>query len=394
MDIKRLNYLISKKLQNKLTEEEHSELEAVLSADNDVNLKTLIEEAWILSGEAPPVSSDASQRMLRGLKKARTVDNHPVISNTIRNNRWYWVAAAASILIIVFFIFQSPKTINNELVALPTNTKLHSVEPGTDGALLILDDGTEIILDSLAPGAIGGKAGAGVLLSGGKLAYTNENTSQSAYHTLKTPRGRQFKIQLPDGSQVWLNAASSIRYPIHFSGAERLVQITGEVYFDIVSNKEMPFVVEKDDLKIHVTGTEFNMNTYEDESSERVTLVEGAVQIVYQNENQSLAPGQQAILQKEKIRIDTEVDLEKVTAWKNGFFSFHNTYLESLMRMLSRWYDVEVVYEGNIPEMKFGGEISRNTELQQVLDILKESKINFRIEMPQQGGRANIIVSP
>ncbi len=393
MDTKRLNYLISKYLQKDLTAIEAKELEAVLASTDDITLNTLIEEAWILSGEEeqPAFSEDTSKRILQGLKG--TIDSAPVSARKFVNKKkWYWIAAAV-VLTLSLFWYESPE-VQKETPEISSLQPVSAVKPGTDGALLILDDGTELVLDSLTPGAITGRTS--VILTAGKLEYKDvASESETAFHTVKTPRGRQFKIQLPDGSQVWLNAASSIRYPLHFSGSERVVQVTGEVYFDIVSNKQMPFVVEKDDLSVLVTGTEFNINTYNDESSERITLVEGAVRVRHKGASQDLQSGQQAILINDKIAIDANVDIEKVTAWKNGFFSFNSTYLESLMRMLSRWYDVEIVYEGEVPKMKFGGEISRNTELQQVLDILKESKINFRIEVPSSpGAKPNIIVSP
>jgi ferric-dicitrate binding protein FerR (iron transport regulator) len=233
----------------------------------------------------------------------------------------------------------------------------------------------------------------------GQLEYQTANSPLTidhspSYNTLSTPAGGQYFLELPDGSKVWLNAASSIRYPTAFNNKERLVELTGEAYFDIKKNQNIPFRVHftspsKDggdrEGMIEVMGTQFNVNAYHDESTIRATLLEGKIKMVSDKQTAILKPGQQAQIKNTslgngQIRVSDDVDTEEAIAWKNGLFYFDNVDIQAIMRQLARWYKVQVVYKGKIPARRFAGQVSRNSNLSQVLKILELSKIHFTVE--------------
>lgn len=260
------------------------------------------------------------------------------------------------------------------------------VAPGGQKATLTLADGSVIVLDSTANGKIASQGGVGIIKKkDGELEYVSGKTVKdiiaTVHNTMRTPRGGQYQLILPDGTKVWLNAASSITYPTTFTGKERAVTITGEAYFEVVHNAAMPFRVQANDVKVEVLGTSFNISAYDDEAATSTTLLKGAVKISSGDKEALLQPGQQAQAgSKNGLQVLTGVNTDAVTAWKNGFFSFQRSDLPSVMRQLTRWYDVTVEYRGGVPSGKFGGEISRNTNLSQVLAILEESSIHFSIE--------------
>ncbi|HRE51739.1 MAG TPA: FecR domain-containing protein [Flavitalea sp.] len=270
----------------------------------------------------------------------------------------------------------------------------NDLAPGGNKAILTLADGSTIVLDSAAQGPIAQQEGIKLIKTAeGLLEYERVQGKKItdatiSYNTIRTPRGGQYQLRLPDGTRVWLNAASSISYPTFFSEKERTVKISGEVFFDVAKDKARPFHVEANTARIDVLGTEFNINAYEDETTIKTTLLEGSLQVASYAEGNTemkmkrqLKPGQQARAGKDGAMLVAEdIDTEAVIAWKNGYFSFDNTDLTTLMRQISRWYDVDIEYAGKVPTRKFGGEISRNSNLLQTLKILSESKIFFRIE--------------
>lgn len=201
--------------------------------------------------------------------------------------------------------------------------------------------------------------------------------------------GGQYKLTLPDGSKVWLNAASSLKYPVVFIGNERKVEITGEAYFEIAKDESKPFKVLLNNMEIQVLGTHFNVNGYTDEEMIKTTLLEGKVKVLASGQTKYLLPGQQAQLKSSgNIAVTNEVNLEETVAWKDGNFQFENSDIKAVMRQLARWYDVDVSYKGNINK-HFIGSISRNVKLSQVLSMLQQTgEIKFKIE-----GK-NLIVMP
>lgn len=314
--------------------------------------------------------------MERGRKKER-----------VRTLRWIMAAAAVILLALPAGYWWFHKT----SMAIPVVKT--DLLPGSDKAVLTLGDGSSIVLDSSANGRLAVQSGSIIVKSAnGQIEYQKADSLHRAvmYNTLSTPKGGQFKLVLPDGSLVWLNAASSITYPTAFTGAGRTVRVTGEAYFEVARNADAPFRVQVKDMDVQVLGTHFNINAYDDEASVNTTLLEGAVRVVKGEQQQLLQPGQQAQLPGSGgiIRVIPHVDEETVMAWKNGYFSFHHTSLPKVMRELARWYNVDIEYRGNIPDMNFGGNIPRSANASQVLAILQESKIHFVIE------RGKIIVMP
>jgi ferric-dicitrate binding protein FerR (iron transport regulator) len=220
-------------------------------------------------------------------------------------------------------------------------------------------------LDSLQNGRIASQHGANLILDNGQLTYSPsaKATGEVIYNTITTPRGRQFRVTLPDRSIVWLNAASSVRYPVSFPDHERKIFITGEVYFEVARDAAAPFLVNiNNKADIEVLGTSFNINAYDNEEHITATLFTGAVRIRREGQERILKPGQQASLLK-NIQVTENADLEKVIAWKDGFFDFSGVDLEHAMRQIARWYEVEVVYVGKAPNIRFYGRISRDISL-------------------------------
>jgi ferric-dicitrate binding protein FerR (iron transport regulator) len=202
------------------------------------------------------------------------------------------------------------------------------------------------------------------------------------YNTVSTPRGGQYQLTLSDGSKVWLNASSSLRFPTAFPGTERRVEITGEAYFEVAGNESKPFVVDiAGKGEVEVLGTQFNINAYEDEPAIKTTLLEGKVKVSESNGSQSsvLKPGQQAQLAN-GIRVMDNVDMEEIMAWKTGWFYFDRQELPAIMRQVSRWYDVDVRYEGRISKKSFSGIVGRDNDIKDVLKIMENAGIRFRIE--------------
>lgn len=255
--------------------------------------------------------------------------------------------------------------------------------PGTNGAILTLGNGRRIVLDSAGSGVLATEGGTEVVQGESGVKYHGHEThiQETIYNTVQTPRGRQFRLVLADGTAVWLNAASSIRFPTAFHGRERRVEISGEAYFEVAKQAGSSFVVACRGMEVRVLGTHFNLQAYEDEATMETTLLEGSVKVAAAGQERMLKPGEQSLVSEGgEIKIQHEVNTDAIMAWKNGYFSFDQTNLYAVMRQLARWYDVEIEYEGRIPDRRFGGEISRNSKASEVLRILEESSVHFRIE--------------
>jgi ferric-dicitrate binding protein FerR (iron transport regulator) len=259
----------------------------------------------------------------------------------------------------------------------------NDVKPGGNKAVLTLADGSIIILDEAENGELVQQGNTKVVKIDGKLNYnvSEMSTQQPMFNTITTPRGGQYQVVLPDGSQVWLNSVSSLRFPTFFNGKQRRVEITGEAYFEVAKNKEMPFIVSVNGAEIEVLGTHFNVNAYSDESTIRTTLLEGSVKFVKEGNVAILKPGQQSQMYLNgQLKIINDVEIEKVVAWKNGFFFFESSDFKTVSKQLSKWYDVEVVYDREIDDL-FYAKVPRSTKLSDLLKALSlTGKINFKIE--------------
>jgi transmembrane sensor len=258
--------------------------------------------------------------------------------------------------------------------------------------MLTLSNGTKIVLDDARNGKIANQSNISITkTNGNQLVYaiapgnSVANNGQQAYqlqNTISTPNGGQYALILPDGTKVMLNAASSLTYPAAFRGKERVVQLNGEAYFEVAKNKDMPFIVKSGSQTVEVLGTHFNINAYRDEASIKTTLLEGSVRVSAGANSTLIVPGQQASTRESNAGEISKytVDVDKETAWKDGLFSFQNEDLKSIMRQVARWYDVKVVYAGNLPNEKFIGEISRTSNLSDVFKILELNNFHFDVE--------------
>ncbi len=315
------------------------------------------------------------------------------------NRSWLRFAAVAVVVLFIstatFFLIRNAQKETIPINQFAQNLK-NDVAPGGNKAVLTLADGSTIILDSAQNGALAQQGNTKVLkLNNGQLAYNlaghKEPATTVLYNTISTPKGGQYLVVLPDGSKVWLNASSSLRFPTAFVGNERSVEITGEAYFEVASlkiphetTKKMPFIVEVNGVKVEVLGTHFNIMAYGDEGKIKTTLLEGSVNVRRGKANGLLRPGQEAELSYNQTNNDKllirNADLEETVAWKNGRFLFNNAEMRTIMRQVMRWYDVDVIYEGSIPERFFTANISRNTNLSELLKVFELSKIHFKID--------------
>jgi ferric-dicitrate binding protein FerR (iron transport regulator) len=259
----------------------------------------------------------------------------------------------------------------------------NDVDPGGNKATLTLADGSVILLDEAKNGVLAQQGAAKVIKLDGKLLYDPafDIRGKMVYNTISTPKGGQYQLELPDGSLVWLNATSSIRFPTSFTEKERRVEITGEAYLEVAKKPGKPFVVTVNSSEIQVLGTHFNINAYGDEDNLRTTLLEGSIKFVNGNTSHILHPGQQSQLTKDRtVNVVSKVDVDDVIAWKNGLFSFENAGIEAIMRQLARWYDVDVDFRGRTDDL-FIAEMNRNIKLSDVLKALElTGKIRFEIE--------------
>ena len=335
-----------------------------------------------------------------------TIRHEYELEVTKRRRIWQIPAAAATVILIIlsvgtYFMFSSKSPKQEIVKTTPTKPQLkNDIAPGGNKAILTLADGSTIVLDSASNGTISQQGNIKVQkLNNGLLAYTINGkqvteSDEAFYNTISTPRGGQYQVTLADGTKVWLNAASSIRFPVLFKGKERKVEITGEAYFEVAKNKAMPFKVKANSSEIEVLGTHFNVNSYDDEASIKTTLLEGKVKvsvpaIAGNQSSKFLLPGQQADINKEgKINVMDNADTEEAVAWMNGHFQFKSADLKMILRQISRWYDVDVEYKGNA-NLHFTGQLTRNENVSKVFEkLVLTGEVHFKID----GKR--IIVSP
>lgn len=303
----------------------------------------------------------------------------------------WWRAAAILLLVaggLMAFLLTNNQAGKNGKSEIVHNTPSGDVAPGRDGAILTLSDNRKIVLDDAGNGNLAPDGDVRIVKNGNEITYAFNSTGTARevqYNTVSTPRGRQFKVVLPDGTSAVLDAASSVYFPTAFIGNERKVKVTGQVYFDVTPDKTKPFIVQNNDMEIEVLGTAFNVNTYNDDDDARsITLLHGSVKVSKGNAADAtfLTPGQQARINNNTGKIDVvkSVDMDEVMAWKDGAFQFNETGLSKVMAQLARWYDVDVEMRITGGERFFNGRISRNINLSQVLEILRLSDVNFRLE--------------
>lgn len=346
-------------------------------SDPDKELTPLLKQAW---------DELEARQVYTARRKDEMVDK--ILQQTsskggirLLSRRYWWWSAAAILVIAAAVLWLAPQPVKKQSFVRVDTVK--DVAPGKQGAILTLANGRSIVLDSIGNGVVASQNGTQVIFSNGSLRYDAGRSTGISYNIITTPRGRKFQLVLPDNTKVWLNAGSSLRYPTAFSGPARVVEVSGEAYFEVTRNQAMPFCVKVNDhMQVKVLGTSFNVNAYSDEPNINTTLLGGAV-LVETTAGRSLRikPGQQAsVLPDASITVETKVNTDQVIAWKDGFFNFNGASLQQAMRQLARWYDIDVVYEGSIPDIVFDGELPTSLQLSQVLKILNRVEVKYRIE--------------
>lgn len=358
MTLNRIKYLFAQYDAGKATEAERLELFGLLDTyDGDDLPEYLTEElrhteplSWIDEARWQPVLSG----ILRPVSKKRTL------------YRWMAAAAACILMAVAGYIYMY--SVRSPVTQAPQ----HDVQPGSSRAVLTLGDGSVVRLDSAGNQQIQ----PGIFSRGGELQYDSD-AQVVAYNTLTTANGGNYRIVLPDGTKAWLNAGSSLRYPTSFTGAERQVEMEGEVYFEVARQAKKFLVKIRDRAAIEVTGTHFNVNAYRDEPVLRTSLLEGRISL----NGKQLLPGEEGMLYPNGRVTTQEADVYAAVAWKDGYFSFNDAGLPEVMRQLARWYNVEVEFRGRVADdVLFSGEIGRSLTLSQVLKGLSRTGVRFEIE--------------
>lgn len=314
----------------------------------------------------------------------------------VKRKLWSKRIAIAAILVLctsvgLYFYLGNQKLSNNQVAG--------DITPGSNKALLTLADGSQIVLDEALKGSLATQAGVRVTKADdGRLVYTVKETSAQdgntnavagtvLTNTISTPRGGQYQVNLPDGTHVWLNAASKLKFPLSFDKVnERRVELQGEAYFEVKKDATKPFLVMTDKQEVQVLGTHFNISSYNDEPDTKTTLLEGSVKVSYLNsklgDQKVLKPGQQSLIRSASDKISVQqVDTHAQVAWKEGLFFFENEPIENIMKQISRWYDVEIIYENEVTGKTVWGSVTRYANVSKVLSVLElTGEIHFKVE--------------
>ena len=384
---KRISYLLEVYSNRKASREEMDELFEWVKKGREKPLKKHIKKLvseYDLNELLPAVEWDKMYERILQEKDSSGVQPK------LRKMSWvHWAAAAVVALLLGSgYYYFSRQNEPHKVVALHPEKTNDIAPPNTVNAILTLSNGQKIILDSTNNGVVAMQGTVNVVkLANGEIAYKG-NSENIEYNTLSNPRGSKvISLILADGSKIWLNAGSTLKYPTAFDGNERKVEVTGEAYFEVAHvsslggrpGTAMPFIVTKGETSVRVLGTHFNVSAYDDEKSLDVTLLEGSVKVSNGDENVLIAPGQQAALQDSRLTIHNNVDIEEVMAWKNGLFSYKGADVETIMRQVSRWYNVNVVFEEPVTE-KFYAQVSRNTNVSKLLKMLEATRaVHFSI---------------
>jgi transmembrane sensor len=393
MDNNRLKYLLQQYFDGTISSDDCAALLTYLK-NNPGQVADVVDEKILMLDEGPELSKAQAHNLLNNIKadprfvaplqpdkqKARIVS---IVRNVVK------IAAAVTLFgAVAFYYFGEHKAANNQNQA--TLIKSNKILPGSNKAILTLANGSAIVLNNKANGML---AQAGKVqvnkVANGKLVYdASTNDAQVkvidntlVYNTLSTPRGGEYQVVLPDGTHVWLNSASSLSYPVEFAGKERRVKLTGEAYFEVAKNKDKPFYVTSNNVQVKVLGTHFNISAYKDDEEFTATLLEGSVQISKNNSQSLLKPGQQAVVNNsaDVIKV-SEANINEAVAWKNGYFIFNDDNITTMMKKVSRWYDVDVEEKGTFTNQHFGGTFYRTKGINELLNNLEKiGKVHFKV---------------
>ncbi|NML40702.1 FecR family protein [Chitinophaga sp. G-6-1-13] len=384
MDASRFSYLLEQYKSGRLSASEQEELFSFSGEGNEQEWQELL-SPW-MNEEAGQAEKLDQELVAEELAMVLSADRPP--SGSIREmppvakqprfiHRWGWAAAMLAGLLAVgayYFINHRSASSGNAVA------KISDIQPGANKAILTLADGSHITLDSTGNQVIQ-QGTAAVHQQNGSLQYeVKGQETATGYNQLSTPRQAQFRLVLADGTKVWLNAASSIHYPTAFTGKERNVEVTGEVYFEVAANAHQPFIVKVNNTAVQVLGTAFNINAYPEENYMSTTLVSGSIKVKTGQESVLLQPGKAAAVMPDGSTTVSTANLKAVIAWKNGFFWFENADIKTVMRQLARWYNIEVEFRGTMPKATFSGEIERSLTLSQVLQGLGSNELHYTFE--------------
>ncbi|SMC52520.1 FecR family protein [Pedobacter africanus] len=387
MNFSRLEYLLNQYALNQCSKKELLELMSLIGQNESTeDLKLSLRNLW--NGlndqdEVPPIDQEKIYAQIMASQD---------FPKSKKNRLWQPLAAAVAavvLLCIAFYSFNGSQALD-QFTALAKPVKYH-IKPGTNKATLRLANGSTINLNNSAEPSLTNYGNIQIKKnSHGQIIYqviadSTDARLASSYNVFTTPKGGQYEIILADGSKVFLNANSSLTFPTVFSATQRNVVLKGEAYFEIAKNKKKPFKVSANGTEIKVLGTHFNVMAYEDEPLLKTTLFEGSVQVNTNTATKTIKPGQQAVTYKNQSAIDiNESKPDEDLAWKNGYFLFQDEGIESVMRKIARWYDVEVVYKESIPGGEFGGKISR---YENILDVLKPLELTGSVHFKLEGRR-------
>lgn len=389
MEPSRLTYLFNAYYNKTASPQERIEfLDFIAESEHDEELKALLTEKWINHQDKKEILSTVqADDMLAAILQNQPLEVREALVKKVNySHQFMRIAAAAAIVLITgmsMYVWLRLEPLNPKTAQLQKNGKVDKIVQGGKKAILTLGDGSKITLDTAQRDMVIRQGNSKVSRQSiATLAYHADGklSEPIVYNTLSTPKGGQYQVILPDQTRVWLNSSSSIRFPTQFKGKERCVSITGEAYFEVSKNAAMPFKITANHTEVEVLGTHFNVMAYPDESSINTALLEGSVRVSRGTETKVLVPGQESRISKTgKINI-AKADADEVLAWKNGWFNFNNCDIQKVMRQISRWYDVDIEYQGKIPGSHFSGVVSQANELDKVLDILKTGGLNFKTE--------------
>jgi transmembrane sensor len=387
MDANQFSDLLKRYRLGTCTEEERQWVESWYEQRRNNIYNPLTNEEELLAGE----------RIYGNVMNVLTCETPKNVVPLWRQPRVWWVAAGTMLLMATAGYFaMNNKPAATQTADIPKPVVQPMVVPGGNKAVLTLADGSSIVLDSAANGALTQQGATTIMKKqDGELVYkadskTGENAV--AVNTISTPRGGQYQVVLPDGTRVWLNAVTSLRFPASFTGNERVVELTGEAYFEVAAvgkeGKKLPFIVNVlpsfggiGGGQVEVLGTHFNVKAYNDEAAIKTTLLEGSVKMSSTKGQYLMKPGQQTSVGKDgKMSLDNDADVDEAVAWKNGRFQFNEADVETVMRDIARWYDVTIEYAGKVPAEKFEGEIPRSSSITEVFKILELSNVHCKIE--------------
>jgi ferric-dicitrate binding protein FerR (iron transport regulator) len=386
--------LVEKHLNGELSDAEKQELESWKnqSESNRRIVRYLTDNSHLKHSISDSYPDERKDRVLASIHSMIEADQGEGAKVKMMTIRKLMSAAAIIGLIacIAYFTLYERKPQPVAETKVPSATSDQA--PGRDGAILKLSNGQEIVLDNAANGALAQQGSAKIAKRDGNvLVYSNNGKAgrEVLYNTLSTQIRKQFQVVLPDGSQVWLNSESSITYPTTFTGNERNVKVTGEVYMEVAKDAKRPFKVHiippvsgMEETVVQVLGTHFNINAYADDSQIKATLLEGSIRLTTGNKATTLKPGQQARVRTNNISVQSDVDLDKEVAWKNGYFQFKDDQLQTVVQQLARWYGVTVIYSPGfkVPDDTFNGRIPRSSDLTDVLNVLEKNQVHFKVE--------------